>query len=90
MHKKASRNMGIIRRNFTHLDNTVFVPLYTSLVRSHLEYAQAVWSPQYKGDIKKIEAVQRNATRQVNGLKGKPYEERLKILKLPTLALPSR
>ena len=84
--RKASRNMGLIRRTFSHLDKEMFVPLYTSLVRSHLEYAEAVWNPHLIGDIKRLEAVQRNATKQVNGLKDKPYQERLKILNLPTLA----
>ena len=83
--KKANKMLGIIRRSFINLDKTIFVPLYTSLVRSHLEYAQAVWSPYLKGDIQRLEQVQRRATKLVNGTKKMNYTERLKFLKLPTL-----
>ena len=83
--KKASQMMGLIRRSFTSLNAEVFKPIYMALVRSRLEYGQAVWSPYKKGDIKRIEAVQRNATRQICGFKNLCYEERLRILKLPTL-----
>jgi len=38
--------LGIIKRNFTYLDEDTFVMLYKSLVRSHLEYANSVWNPQ--------------------------------------------
>ena len=64
--KKVNKLMGLIRRTFIYLDKEVFVPLYTSLVRSHLEYAQSVWSPHSKGGIRRLEQVQRNATRLVN------------------------
>jgi len=36
---------GIIKRNFQHVDKVAFVLLYKALVRSHLEYANTVWSP---------------------------------------------
>ena len=84
-HQDGNKVMGLIRRTFIHLDKEVFVPLYTSLVRSHLEYAQSVWSPHSKGGIRRLEQVQRNATRLVNGTQGMNYHQRLKYLNLPTL-----
>ena len=83
--KKASQMMGIIRRSFIELSPSVFRPLYISLVRSRLEYAQCIWSPYTKGEIARLERVQRNATKQVNGFKNLSYEERLQKLRLPTL-----
>ena len=83
--KKASQIMGIIRRTFVYLDPEIFKPLYISLVRSRLEYCQSVWSPYRKGEIIRLEAVQRNATRKINGFKQLSYSERLRRLDLPTL-----
>ena len=54
-------------------------------MRPNLEYAVPVWSPHLKKDIRKIEAVQRRATKQINGLKDLDYAARLEKLKLPTL-----
>jgi len=59
--------------------------LYKALVHSHLEYANAVWSPYKKGDIYVLEGVQRRATKLINSIKYLTYENRLKKLKLPTL-----
>ena len=42
---KAYSMLGIIKRNFRYLDEKSFVMLYKSMVRSHLEYAVAVWYP---------------------------------------------
>ena len=46
--KLANRNLGLIVRTFTFLDKEIFLNLYKSLVRPHLEYAASVWSPVYK------------------------------------------
>ena len=83
--KKSQSMMGLIRRVFVHLCPLTFRPLYTAMVRSHLEYAQTVWSPHLKSLSDSIEAVQIRATKQVEGMSHLTYEERLVKLKLPTL-----
>ena len=83
--KKGNTIMGIIRRTFTYMNEEMFCCLFKSLVRPHLEYASSVWSPNLKQDIKRLEDVQRRATKQVPGLKSLTYPERLRRLKLPTL-----
>jgi hypothetical protein len=56
--------------------------LFQALVRPHIEYAEAVWSPFKVGNmnIEKIENVQRRATKQVPTLKNMEYNKRLKKL----------
>ena len=85
MTKKAHSMMGIIKRNFIHLDKSIFIPLYTTIVRPHLEYGQCVWSPYKRGDVRRIEAVQRYATRQIRGISHLTYQQRLRYLDLPSL-----
>ncbi|MCP4269647.1 MAG: hypothetical protein GY777_29425, partial [Candidatus Brocadiaceae bacterium] len=82
---KANRMLGFINRNFTYRSKDIILPLYTSLVRPHLEYAVQFWAPHLQKDINKLEAVQRRATKLIPSLRNKPYEERLKDLKLFTL-----
>ena len=55
------------------------------MVRPHLEYGNAIWGPFYQADIEAVEAIQHRITKLIPQLKDKPYEERLKILKLPSL-----
>ena len=76
--------LGLIKRNFNLLCRDSFVMLYKSMVRSHLEYANAVWNP-HRGLIKDLERVQMRATKLVSGLKKKCYKEKLMALKMPTL-----
>ena len=83
--KKANSKAGWLRRTFQFLTPKVFRPLYMQIVRNNLEYAIPVWSPYQKTLIDKIESVQERATKMLPGMKNKTYEERLKILKLPTL-----
>ena len=47
---KAYSMLGIIKRNFIHMDPRTFILLYKALVRPHVE-----WSPYKKGDIEAIE-----------------------------------
>ena len=82
---KANQILGLIFRTFTYMDREMFLNLYKSLVRPHVEYATSIWSPVYKKDIIQIENVQRRATRLVSNLKYLTYPERLKTLGLPTL-----
>jgi len=55
--------IGLIKRNFTHMDSRTFIMLYKALVRPHVEYANSIWSPYNKGDIevlKKFKKEQQN------------------------------
>ena len=82
---KANKMMGIIKRTFENLDQEIFLPLYKSLVRSNLEYANTVWRPYKRKDIESIEKVQRRATKCIPQLSDLTYKNRLQKLKLPTL-----
>ncbi len=44
---KANRMLGFINRNISFRTEDVILPLYTSLVRPHLEYAAQFWSPHH-------------------------------------------
>ena len=56
--KKANSIMGVIRRTFNNLNNTIFIMLYKGLVRPHLEYASSVWAPHKAKNIIALEKVQ--------------------------------
>ena len=77
--------MRIINRTivFRHLD--IMLRLYKSLVRPHLEYCTAAWSPHYCKDKELIERVQRRFTRMIPDIKDLSYEQRLAKTKLWSL-----
>ena len=82
---KANKVLGAIRGTFQYLDNDTFKLLYTSMVRSLLEYCNPVWSPYKIKHIDMLENLQRRATRLLPGMDNLNYAERLAKLNLPSL-----
>ncbi len=81
---KANRMLGFLNRNSSFKNKDVILPLYSSFVRPHLEYAVQFWLPHHTKDIAKLEAVQRRATK-ITSLSDNSCEERLASLNLFSL-----
>ena len=82
---KANRLLGLIKRSFDYLNSDMLTKLFVTIVRPTLEYCSSIWGPSFILDQRKIEKVQHRATKMLAAISDKSYEERLSILKLPSL-----
>ena len=82
---KANKMLGLIKRTFSYLTKDIFLKLYKSLVRPHLEYGNIIWNRLLKKHSISIEKVQRRATKILKQCKHLTYQERLEYLDLHSL-----
>lgn len=60
---KAHRTLGYLRRNFSRAPSSLKQLLYTTYVRSQLEYASSIWDPWHSTLIHTLEAIQNRSAR---------------------------
>jgi len=63
--KKANGLLGCIKRSVASRSREVLLPLYSALVRAHLQYYMQFWTPQLKIDEELLERAQHRATRMM-------------------------
>ena len=78
---KANKILGMIfKRTIAYKSTGILLQLYKSLVRPHLEYCTAAWTPHYQKDKKLLEKIQ-----TLYSDDQLPYKMRLKSLNLWSL-----
>ena len=83
---KTRRLIGLLYRRFQQNScPTTLLRLYCSFIRPHLEYASIVWNPCQKGDIAKLENVQKFALRVCLKSWDMSYDDLLSNSKLSSL-----
>ena len=82
---KAHHRAGLISRCFKSRDPHILFRAFKVYIRPIVVYCSPVWSPVYKSDIRKIQAVQQRFTNQLKYCSHLSYAERLNYLKDETL-----
>jgi len=75
---KANHILDCMKRGMARWSKEVILPLYSMLMKSHLEYCVQLWGYQYKKDMHLLEQVQRMPMKMINRLEHLSSEERLR------------
>jgi len=86
----ARRVIGMVRRNFRHLDIDDFRLIYKTYIRPHLKFCIQAWSTHFIKDIEVMERVQKASTHLVPQLKKYSYTVRLKKIEIGITSLKNR
>jgi len=71
---------GFIKRRVTSWLREGTLPLYSTLVRPHLESCVQLWSPQHRQDMDLLKQIQRTAIKMIRVTEHLSCEERLREL----------
>jgi len=75
--QKANCILGCIKGIMASRLRDLLLPLYSALVRAHLEYCIHMWS-QYRRNVDLSECVKKRATKMIQGMEHLFYEDRLR------------
>ena len=74
-----------LKKGLPAKSNLFFVPLYSALVKPHLQYCIQARGAQYRRHMELLERVQRRGTKMIRGLEHVSSEENLRELGLFSL-----
>ena len=83
--KTANKLCAWILQTFKTRAPKLMILLWKSLVLSKLDYCSQLWSPTVKGDIQKLEMIQRSFIRKIDDMRHLDYWTQLKKLHLYSL-----
>ncbi|KAJ7402729.1 hypothetical protein BTVI_83936 [Pitangus sulphuratus] len=73
--QKANRVLDCIQSSVTSRSWEGILPLYSALLRPHLEYCIQIWESQHR-DMNLLEEVHRRATEMIRGMEHFCYKEK--------------
>ena len=79
---KAGGLVGELLRSTICRSREFMLTLFVSHVRPILEYCSTVWNTGFLGDMRRLEAVQRRWTREIDGMESLDYPSRLIELRM--------
>ena len=80
--RKASTLATSLLYSTINRSSVFMVSLFITHIRPILDYCSCVWNVGYLGDLRLLESVQRRWTKEIDGLGGVDYGERLKAMQL--------
>ena len=88
IYSKAYKTLGMLCRSFSQsVSVSAKCSLYLLLIRSHLQYCPPLWHPHLLADVKRLESVQRRATKFILNDSTMDYKQRLIHLNLLPLMM---